>query len=473
VSGSPDPFTSAREAAAAIRRRQLSPLELLDACLARVDELDGRVNAVIWRNDDEARAAARAAGEALLQADGEHLPPFFGVPIPVKDLTPVAGWPVTYGSWGAKDAPSEESELVVEALERAGFVLCGRTNTPEFGPLTVAENDRYGVTRNPWDLERTPGGSSGGAAAAVAAGMFPLAHANDGGGSIRIPASCCGLVGLKVSRGRVPRRVQSWEGAAVEGVVTRDVADTAAVLDAVCGPEPLQWYNAPAPARPFFDELRADPGRLRMGLVETAPLGLPMDDECGRAVRAAGVVLESLGHVVSPTTLHVPDEFVQMFLRVVDSGLADYEDVDWERAEPHIQASLAAARAVDSIEYVRSVHALQRMSRQIVARWGAEFDVLATPTMAILPPPAGQLLAASHQAAGTGFPPMEVIQMALFTGLFNVTGQPAVSLPVHVTDDGLPVGVQLVGGPFDEAGLLRVGAQLEQALGWTARRPAL
>ncbi|MBO0732114.1 MAG: amidase, partial [Acidimicrobiaceae bacterium] len=237
---------TALETAAAIRRREVSPVEVLDECLARVDKYDGAINAIVWRNDDEARAAAREAAEAVTRADPADLPPFHGVPIPIKDLTKVEGWPVTYGSWTAPEEPSTESDLVVDAFRRGGFVLTGRTNTPEFGPITAAENDRYGITRNPWSTDHTPGGSSGGAAAATAAGMFPLAHANDGGGSIRIPASCCGLVGLKVSRGRVPDFVTAWEGGAVEGVVTRDVADTAAVLDLISGPDRGCWYNAPA-----------------------------------------------------------------------------------------------------------------------------------------------------------------------------------------------------------------------------------
>ncbi len=220
-----DPSTPALELARSLRARELSAVELLDACIAAIDERNGELNAVIWRNDEDARAAAAEADRRL--AAGEAAP-FLGVPLPIKDLTPVAGWPVSYGSRGGPAGVSEESELVVEALERAGFVLCGRTNTPEFGVITAAENLRYGISRNPWDTNRSPGGSSGGAAAAVAGGMFPIAHANDGGGSIRIPASYCGLVGFKPSRGRVPRLAQSWLGAVVEGVVARTVADSAA-----------------------------------------------------------------------------------------------------------------------------------------------------------------------------------------------------------------------------------------------------
>ncbi len=464
---------TALDLAAAIRAREVSPIEALDACLARVDEVNGALDAVIWRDDDAARATAAAATDLLTSTDDDHLPPFLGVPIPIKDLTPVAGWPVTYGSWGAPEGPSERSELVVEAFVRAGFTLACRTNTPEFGPITVAENVRYGISRNPWDTGRTPGGSSGGAAAATAARMFPLAHANDGGGSIRIPASCCGLVGLKVSRGRVPARVTGWEGGAVEGVVTRDVADTAAVLDVICGPDRGLWYNAPAPARPFAAEVGADPGRLRIGVVTTAPLGLDVDAACVDGVVATASVLEGLGHQLVPATLETPPEVLRAFLAMVNSGLADYDGIDWDRTEPHIRSAREHGRSVDSLSYVAAVHYLQRYTREVVAAWGETFDLLLTPTMTIEPPRAGDTLSAVHAQAETGSPAPAVLQMAAITSMFNVTGLPAISLPTSMTPEGVPIGVQLVGGPFDEAGLLRVAAQVEAAMPWADRRPII
>jgi amidase len=464
-----EPFTSALDVAAAIRAREVSPVEVLEDCLERIDRLNPELNAVIWRDDDEARAAAKAAADAVVA--GDALPPFHGVPIPIKDLTPVAGWPTTYGSHGAPDTPSLESELVVEAFVRAGFLLTGRTNTPEFGPITVTENVRYGVTRNPWDTGRTPGGSSGGAGAAVASGMFPLAHANDGGGSIRIPASCNGLVGLKVSRGRVPALYTAWEGAAVEGVVTRTVADTAAVLDVISGPERGAWWNAPAPERPFAEEVGADPGALRIGLVTAAPLGLPIDDACVEAARAAARALEEVGHVIDEPSFEVlPDEAIADFLNVVNATYADFPGVDWERVEPHNQRNRASAAGIDSLTYVASVHALQRLTRRYVAAWGRDFDVLLTPTMSLEPPPAGAVLSEAHDAEG---PAETVLRMVLFTVVFNLTGQPAISLPVHQAPSGLPVGVQLVGGPWEDATVLRLAAQLEQAVPWADRRPAV
>jgi len=280
-------------------------------------------------------------------------------------------------------------------------------------------------------------------------------------------------VGLKVSRGRVPHLINSWEGGAVEGVLTRDVADTAAILDVTCGPDRAAWYNAPVPDRPFLDEVGADPGRLRVGLVETPPFGLPIDDACVEAARAAGRTLESLGHHVFPVSYDVPDEFLPAFLNVVNSGLAEYEGIDWDRAEPHIRENRARAQEIDSLTYVHSVHQLQRVTRQIVARWGPEFDLLLTPTMSILPPPAGEVLRAVHGSDEGGGPALQVFQMAVFTSGFNMTGQPAISLPLHRTEAGLPVGVQLVAGPWDEALLLRVAAQLEQAVPWADLLPSL
>jgi amidase len=464
-----DPFSPACELADGLRRRELSAVELLDACIAAVDERNPELNAVIWRNDEDARAAAAEADRRL--AAGEHAP-FLGVPVPIKDLTPVAGWPVTYGSNGAPDGVSDQSELVVEALARAGFVLCGRTNTPEFGVITAAENSRYGISRNPWDPSRTPGGSSGGAASAVAAGMFPIAHANDGGGSIRIPASYCGLVGFKPSRGRVPRLAQSWLGAVVEGVVARTVADSAAVLDAIAGQDPLAWYNAPAPARPFAQELGSPPARLRVGLMAQAPLGIPTDESCAAAARAAAVLLEELGHEVQEVEVPtISEEMVPPFIALTQGGLADYEGVDWSAVEPHVAHQRKASGELGAYDYVLAARALELLSRREVARWGRDFDVLLTPTSAILPPLAGAVLEAQH--ATPDQPVLDVVASVSFTAFGNVTGLPAVSLPLHWNDDGLPIGVQLTAGPWQDGALIALAAQLEQARPWAGRRPPL
>jgi amidase len=219
-------------------------------------------------------------------------------------------------------------------------------------------------------------------------------------------------------------------------------------------------------------EVGAEPGRLRIGLLEQAPFGLPMDPVCVAAAREAASAFERLGHTVAPASLDVSDEFLQAFLNVVNSGLADY-DADWDRVEPHIRANRAAAQSVDSLTYVRSVHELQRFSRRLVARWGSEFDILVSPTMTIEPPRAGEILAAVHSGADGGGPALQVFQMAALTSGFNMSGQPAISLPTHQSAAGIPIGVQLVAGPWEEATLLRAASQLEAALPWADRRPPL
>jgi amidase len=461
-------FASAVEIASAVRGKVISPVEVLDACLAQVDKLNPELNAVIWRNDEEVRAEAQALADAIVSGVVEP-GPFAGVPIPVKDLTSVEGWPITYGSNGAPPGTSSEGDLVSENLRAAGFLLCGRTNTPEFGTITVTENDRYGITRNPWDPHRSPGGSSGGAAAAVAAGMFPLAHGSDGGGSIRIPASCCGLVGLKPSRGRVAARVPGWLGMSTEGALCRTVADAAAVLDCISGPDPLSWDNAPAPERPFAAEVGVSPGRLRFALCVTSALGIAIDPAPLAAVEAAGRLLEGLGHEVVIVEEDVFDPVaIGPFLNVVNTGYADYPDVDWTKVEPYNAAGYAAGQAVNGLSVVRSLHELRLSSRQVVARWGRDFDVLVTPTITIEPPVAGAVLAEIH--AHPEAPPATALAMVAFTAAYNITGQPAVSLPLYWSEAGLPVGVQFVGGPWQESLLIRIASQLEEASPWSDRR---
>ncbi len=449
-----------------VRSGQASPAELVDAAITRIEALNPKLNAVIHPRFEPARE--EAAGPL---PEG----PFRGVPFLLKDiLCHSAGDPFHEGmrflkelDWRAKD-----DTYLAAKYKAAGLVVLGRTNTPELGIQPTTEPEAYGATLNPWDPTRSPGGSSGGSAAAVAAGMVPAAHANDGGGSIRIPASCCGLVGLKPSRGRVPSRSYSWEGASTDGAVTRTVADAAALLDAVCGPDPLCWWNAPPPAGPFADHVGAEPGSLRIGLVERAPLGLPLDSACAEAVRHGADLLDGLGHTVEPVEFDtLPQELIEAFVPVVRAGLAEYDDVDWARVEPHNAAALQAAREIDSLAYRAAVRALQSLTRPIVAAWGRDFDVLLTPTLSIEPPEVGAVLQAAH--ASPGEPAEPVMRMVAFTLLANVTGLPAVSLPLHISDSGLPIGVQLVGAPWDEAGLIRLAAQLERAEPWADRQPDL
>jgi amidase len=285
---------------------------------------------------------------------------------------------------------------------------------------------------------------------------------------LRIPGSCCGLVGFKVSRGRIPTLVENWEGAAVEGVVSHTVADTAAILDLLAHPDPLCWYNAPPADRPFIEEVGADPGRLRIGLVEEAPLGLPVVDACLDAVRAAGRVLEGLGHTVEPTTFDFELEAMAAFITAVNASFT--QDVDWSKVSAYNQAGRAQGLATDAVTYLKAIEVLQSWSRRAVSRWGSDFDVLLTPTMTIEPPPAGQILREITDAPDA--PPGTVMAMVAFTAPFNLTGLPAVSLPLHQAASGLPVGVQLVERPFNDAGLLRLAAQVEAAAPWSGRNPS-
>src|SRR3954464_14718312 len=386
----PDPTTPALELAAALRRKDFSAVELLDACLDAVDRTNGAVNAAIWRDDDDARARARKADERLAAGDEA---PFLGVPIPIKDLNYVngppctrgspapPGPPCTRGSRGASDAPHQgPSDMVVEAFERAGFVLACRTNTPEFGHITATENLRYGITRNPWNLERTPGGSSGGAGAATAAGMFPLAHANDGGGSIRIPASCCGLVGLKPARARGPPPPTTPPGGGGGGAVTRTVADTAAVLDAIAGPDPYSWNNAPAPARPFSEEVGADGPRLRVGVMDHGPNGMPIDPETAESARKLARTLAEQGHSAEPVEVQVlSEDLIEPFIVWVAASLGEEQGIDWEKVEPHIKVQWQQANEFPAAAYVAAARTLELTSRELTAGFKRDYNVLVTP----------------------------------------------------------------------------------------------
>jgi amidase len=466
-----DPFDSAVDLAAAVRRRELSPVEVVDTYLARIDRHDGEINAFVWHNDEEVRTAAKAAEQAII--DGEELGPYHGIPIPIKELTQVDGQPATFGSLGVSDAPRTGNAPVVTRLLNAGLLLMGRTNSPEMGLLTTTENERFGTTRNPWQLTHSPGGSSGGAAAAVAAGLAPVAHASDGGGSIRVPSSCCGLVGLKPSRGRIPQPVAAWEHATVEGAITRYVRDAALLLDAMSVPDPLVWYQAPPPRRPFLDEVGADQKRLRIGLLTTAPTGMPVDPQCVEAAEKAGRLLESLGHDIHPVEPEFFSEEASIAYAqtVLDASLSAMPFDQPELAGPQLRYRMERARNRDSGTYVRASVRLQEESRGVVAQWGRDFDVLLTPTMACLPPLADTVL--KEAVDNPGGLRLTETQMISFTSFCNVTGLPAISLPTHTSADGLPVGVQLVAGPWDEAVLIRLASALEPLAGWTERRASL
>lgn len=461
-----NPFESATALAAAIRSRELSPVEVTETFLNRIDEINPLINAVVWRNDDEVRAAAREAERQVLA--GDDLGPFHGVPIPIKDLSDVAGQPNTSSSLAIRDTPRATSSLSVQKLQAAGFLLMGRTNSPELGPLTAAENARHGVTRNPWNPNYTPGGSSGGAAAAVAAGMAPIAHASDGGGSIRVPSSACGLVGLKPSRGRVPQEVFAWEHSTVEGAITRTVTDAAAILDAMSGQDSLAWYSAPAPARPFAAEVGSDPGRLRIGMLLDAPTGLAVDPDCAEAARKLGAALQAAGHeVFDAAPVLFSREAIDAFQVIVSASVWATPFDDVSKVDPYIAYRISQAEGFHSGLYARAAALLQLESRRVVAQWGRDFDLLLTPTMATRTPRAGVVLDEANNDPGGAR--LTELRMISFTSFCNMAGLPAVSLPVHADQAGLPVGAQLVGGPFDEARLISVAAQAEDHFRWQDR----
>ncbi|WP_088288306.1 amidase [Kineosporia sp. A_224] len=459
---------SAVSIAAAIRRREISAEEVVREAIDRAGTA-APLRALVWRNDEQALERAQETDAAI--ARGEDVGPFAGVPIPVKELTVVAGQPCTFGSLGVSDAPRDHDDLVVERLVGAGFVLFGRSNAPEAGPMSVTENRRFGVTRNPWNPAFSPAGSSGGAAVAVAAGITPVAHAGDGGGSIRMPSSATGLVGLKPSRGRVPAFVPTWEHSITDGVITRHVVDSAAVLDVLSGSDPRAPYSAPGPGRPFRDAVGADGPRLRIGVLRDSPSGVPVDPACLEAVDALALALEGQGHSIEPArpTLFSLEAIMGFLDIVINAWLWATPYDDPGLAEPYILARRRRATDFHAGEYAMAVARLYAESAQLVTQWGRDFDLLLTPTMATTPPLVGTVLEeANRDFAG---PRLTENQMVAFTAFCNVAGLPAVSLPVHASPDGLPVGAQLVGAPFGEFDLLRIAASVEEHFGWATRFP--
>lgn len=460
---------SAVSLAAAIRRREISSVELVTAAIERRDRFDGELNAIIWRDDETSLAQAREADAAV--ARGDDLPPLHGVPIPIKELTWVKGQPGTFASLGVTDAPREHSDLVVDQLTDAGFVLFGRSNSPEAGPMSVTENQRFGVTRNPWNPDYSPAGSSGGAAVAVAAGYTPVAHATDGGGSIRMPASATGLIGLKPSRGRVPTTLPGWEHSITDGAITRHIADAAALLDVLGRPDPRAVYSARPPVRPFVEEVGAPAGQVRVGLLVDAPNGVPVDPEARRAAEVLAAALEGLGHIVVPVRpmLFSPEAVTGFLDVIVNAWLWATPYDEPELAEAYIRARRARALDFTAADYAQAAARLYIESAQMAAQWGRDFDVLLTPTMATPPPLVGTVLAEAN-AAFDG-PRVTENQMVAFTAFCNIAGLPAISLPVHTSALGLPIGAQLVGGPFGEAELIRLASSVEDHFGWTTRIP--
>lgn len=457
-----------------VRRGEASPAELVDAAVDRIEKLNGELNAVIHPLYDRARGAARAG-----LPDG----PFTGVPIVVKDLDgALAGAPYHAGNKALKAANhvASTTSALFAKLERAGFAIVGKGNTPEFGLMPTTEPEAYGPAHNPWDVTRSPGGSSGGSAAAVSSGMVPLAHAGDGGGSIRIPSSMCGLFGLKPTRGRIslgPDEHESWAGLVMRHVVTHSVRDSAAVLDVLQGYTTGDWYTAPVPARPYAEEVGAPAGKLRVGMLTSAPLGIAaVDAECVAAVNDTAKLLESLGHTVveaAPAALDdgtLLETFTVVMLSALRADILDLarvlgREVTADDVEASTWANYEAGAAIDAGAYVDALVRMQAWARRAIAWWLDDgFDVLLTPTLAEPPPRLGELI---DPETGAG----RLLPFVLFTAPFNVTGQPAMSVPLSMSAAGLPIGVQCVGAPYREDVLFRLAAQLESARPWAERRP--
>ena len=450
-----------------IAERQVTAGEVLDAALESIDSSNSRLNAVVSLMDDAARAdLARGVPEG----------PFAGVPFLVKDLgVNVAGSVTTNGCRLFADGPPAQADSeMVARFRRAGLVLVGRTNSPEFGLEPTTEPVLHGPTISPHDPARSPGGSSGGSAAAVAGGMVPLAHASDGGGSIRIPASCCGLFGLKPTRARVslaPERAEGWAGMSTNHAVSRSVRDSAALLDAVAGPAVGDPYWAPPPTGAYLDSARRDPGPLRVGLAVHTPAGVEVDPQCRAAAQASARRLEQLGHRVEEIRWPFGPELLAAAQAgiiganigaSVDARLAELgrplEDGD---IEPVTAAAISSGRRLTAVDYVNAVSAIHQVGR-LMGRLFESLDVLVTPTMACLPPPLGRVTGTDV----AGFV-AAVAPMVAFTSLVNMSGQPAMSLPLDRSAEGWPIGTQIIGRFGDENTLFSLAGQVERAHPWT------
>ncbi|MDR3514190.1 MAG: amidase [Azospirillaceae bacterium] len=458
--------------AQAIAAGEVSPEEALDAALARLDAVDPTINAVVLRAEAFARARLR---------DGVGTGPFAGVPFLVKDLSlPIAGLTQTSGSAFFKGYVPNFDSTLAERQQAAGLVVIGRTASTELGLGPVTETRVYGPCRNPWDPSRQTGGSSGGSAAAVAAGIVPLAHATDGGGSIRMPAAHCGLFGLKPSRGRLPAGPfagEAWNGLAVPHVVTRSVRDSAAMLDATAGPAPGDPYAAPGAGGPFLPQVGRDPPSLRIALSTTAPHGGPVHREVRAAVEAAGQLLESLGHVVEVAAIEVDLEaFYRHYWLIAGANVAVAVSARAQvlgrqpgpdDLEPATRAILERAGSASAEDFTRAVQWAHSFGRRVGAFF-TQWDVALTPVLTNPPLPVGSL------AMGTAdFATYDAMLQAErpFTAVYNMSGAPAMSVPLAWTASGLPIGVHFGAAIGREDLLFRLAGQLERSAAWSYRRP--
>ncbi|HTA14037.1 MAG TPA: amidase [Solirubrobacteraceae bacterium] len=464
-------FRSAIELAGMVRSGEISSRELVETSLARIDELNPQLNAFVEIDGERALAVA----EEIKPGDSR---PFAGVPIAIKNNRPVSGYRLTIGCSLMAEHVADYDHNITRRLKDAGFVIVGTTTLPEYGILPVSEARLFGPTRNPWDLDRTPGGSSGGAAAALASGMVPVAHGNDGGGSIRIPAACCGLVGLKPARGRVSPAPELGDSSlGIDGVLTRNVGDTAAILDILAGYETGDATWAPPPSESFASAATREPGRLRIAATTLSPVAdAVVDPLCSKAVADAAGLLRSLGHEVEevdpPWQIEGVTELfgavfsVHISLQIAYAGMIAGREPTAEDMEPMSWAIYSMTQSLNALQGKGLEVQLQAFARQLVA-FMEPYDMLLTPALAERPLPLGTLDTAAEDPMSTFtrsglFTP--------FTPVFNASGQPGISLPLYQGEDGLPLGVQLVGRPAGEAALLALASQLEIAAPWADRR---
>lgn len=462
----------ALDQAALIRRREIKPIELVDAAIARIERLNPHLNAVITPMYDEAREAALG-----------HLPvgTFTGVPFLLKDLTAAyRGVRLAAGARMLRDfVPDYDSELVLR-LKKAGLIVLGKTNTPELGGHVTTEPALFGPTCNPWNMALSPGGSSGGSAAAVAARMVPMAHANDAAGSIRIPASCCGLFGLKPTRARnsLGPDFGDWcNGLAEEHAVTRSVRDSAALLDATAGPGPGDPYWPVPPGRPFLQEVTAPNRKLRIAFTTQAPNGVPVHADCVAATVDAAKLCAESGHEVEEAILPVNgEELVDTFANVFACGVAGniaairnalHPPPSLDLLEPLNRFMLRKGNSYSLPDYMGAIATLQRMTRAI-APFFDRYDAWLTPTLAAPPPPLGAFAVTRSAPAESIYE--RVFAFIPFTLVCNATGQPGMTVPLYWTDENLPIGTHFTGRYGDEATLFRLAGQLERARGWADRK---
>jgi amidase len=459
---------------ALVKQKKITALELVNEAIARAERVNPKINAIVFKAFDRARDAAKSGAP-----DG----PFSGVPMLLKDMRAGAiGMPTRNGSRFVPAMPADHDATLVARYRAAGLIPLGKTNVPEFGILPVSESKLYGAARNPWNVEHTPGGSSGGSAASVAAGIVPVAHATDGGGSIRIPASCCGLVGLKVSRGRVtqgPDNADSTAGLSVDNCVSRSVRDTAAMLDLSCVPDFSDPYFAPAPQGSYLEGIRSEPKRLRIAVSLKSYGGAPFHADATDAVQKAAKICEQLGHIVEEATPAVNSEemtmaFMTLWATATAFGVETLSRMTGQKPSLDNMEGLTMAlyergKGLLAIHQIWAQQTMYRVAR-MMGKFHEQHDLWLTPTLA-LPPLKIGTIDINEPDVETAFAPL--IDYVPFTATQNATGQPAINLPLHWNKANLPIGVQFVARNGDEMTLLQLAAQIEQAHPWFDKRPQI